>query len=152
MDWMKYNFSSCTSRLVVFILSRNEVLRIDCVRVDWDRVRLTRGWPNCIRCSLSSRSRSLMSGSSQMSKGVSPLRVLALTLAPFCANISTTSKWPQQAAAWRGCHKSSSTTSVEAWWSRRNSTTDKYPLADAICSGVAPLRRKSGFKSPAYVK
>ena len=33
--------------------------------------------------------------------------------APFCASISTTSRCPQQAAAWMGCHLSSSTTSVD---------------------------------------
>ena len=125
IDWMKYRFSFWTSRFVVFIFSLRDVLRMDWVRVEAERVLRTRGCPSCILCSLSSRSLSLMSGSSQMSKGVSPLRVRAFMFAPFCANNSTTSKWPQQAAAWRGCQRSSSTTSVDAWWSSRNSTTDK---------------------------
>ncbi len=138
---MKYSFSSWTSRFVVIVFSRNEVRRIDCVRVEAERVLRTRGWPSCCRCSLSCNSLSLMSGSSQMSNGVSPFRVLALMLAPFCASISTTSRWPQQAAAWIGCHWSASTTSVETWWSSRNSTTDRYPLAEAERNNVTLLTR-----------
>ena len=75
--------SSVTSFLVVFILSRKEVRRMEWVRVEEDRPRFTRGSASLSLCSASSTNLSLMSGSSVMSKGVSPDLVSALISAPF---------------------------------------------------------------------
>ena len=110
--------SSATSFLVVFILSLRLVLRIEWVLVLELRPLRTLGSARRNLCSASSTSLSLISGSSVMSKGVSPdlqryksakvhskklcsgtHLVTALMSAPFCARISTASRCPQQAAA-----------------------------------------------------
>lgn len=118
--------SSVTSFLVVFILSLSDVLLMLWVLVLALLPLFLTLCSVCLSlCSASSTSLSLISGSSVISKGVSPLLVTALISAPFCDNISTASRWPQHAAAWRGCQRSTSWTSVLQWWSSKNSSTER---------------------------
>uniref|UniRef100_A0A2M4DJ17 Secreted protein n=1 Tax=Anopheles darlingi TaxID=43151 RepID=A0A2M4DJ17_ANODA len=110
--------SSTASFLVVSPLSRSDVRLTDCALVLLlcdRRTRLRCASANrLLSCSVFSCSiRSRISGSSQISEGVSSFLFLAFKSAPLCASISNTSMCPQQAAACTGVQRSLSTASVD---------------------------------------